>query len=105
MTVLVVSKTCAGLLISSVISGPLWRDSFSALQLNTNRCIQAMTLIAFINGNFARSSSKSSIESMAALKSSFIAFASHSLSGVGAVRMSGGHCSGSTKDSGPFHQT
>ena len=91
-------------LISSIISGPLWRFSFSALQLNTNRCIHGMTLIAFIKGNFSRSSSNLSFKSMAALNISFTALASHSLSGVGAVTMSGGHCSRSTSQSGPFRQ-
>ena len=78
---------------------------FPAVQLNTNQSIQAMTLIAFIKWNVSRSSSNLSVESTRVLNISFTAFASHSLSGFGAVTMSGGHCSECTSQSGPFNQS
>ena len=87
---------------AATVSGHyLGRVSFSALQLNTNRSIQAMTLIAFINENFAR---RTHVKYTVALR--FLSMLLlHTLLGVGAVTMSRGHCPGSTNHSGPFNQT
>ena len=80
------------LLISSVVSGPLFLSDLALRALCINRPIQAQTLSVRQRVDLAGKVSSMSVWPWATPRTSRITFASSWLSGVVFVSMSGGHC-------------
>ena len=93
------------LLISSVVSRPLFLSDLALRALCINRPIQAKTLSVRQRVDLAGKVSSMSVWPWATPRTSRITFASSWLSGVVFVSMSGGHCCRLGNHSGPYQCT